>query len=75
MPHQANPTNGLAAALPTTEVPNSEPAYLAKVKTAAPEPIVAKGTYTVSVGGGQPGAGAPGVTGTFRIEGDLTLPE
>jgi hypothetical protein len=32
----------LAAALPTTEVPNSEPAYLAKVKTAAPVPIVAK---------------------------------
>ena len=29
---------------PTTEVPTSEPAYLAKVKTAAPEPIVSKAT-------------------------------
>src|SRR5262245_1433835 len=27
---------------PTAEVPTSEPAYLAKVKTAAPEPIVSK---------------------------------
>jgi hypothetical protein len=29
---------------PTTEVPTSEPAYLAKVKTAAPEHIVSKAT-------------------------------
>jgi len=29
---------------PTDEVPTSEPAYLAKVKTAAPEPIVSKAT-------------------------------
>jgi hypothetical protein len=29
---------------PTAEVPTSEPAYLAKVKTAAPEPIVRKAT-------------------------------
>ena len=29
---------------PTAEVPTSEPAYLAKVKTAAPEPIVGKAT-------------------------------
>jgi hypothetical protein len=29
---------------PTAEVPTSEPAYLAKVKTAAPEPIVSKAT-------------------------------
>jgi hypothetical protein len=32
---------GSAWAFPTTEVPTSEPAYLAKVKTAAPEQIVA----------------------------------
>src|SRR4030095_6084850 len=29
---------------PTAEVPTSEPAYLAKVKTAAPEPIMSKAT-------------------------------
>jgi hypothetical protein len=29
---------------PTVEVPTSEPAYVAKVKTAAPEPIVSKAT-------------------------------
>ena len=33
---------GAALAFPTEEVPTSEPAYLAKVKTAAPEQIVAK---------------------------------
>ena len=32
---------GSAWAFPTTEVPTSEPAYLAKTKTAAPEQIVA----------------------------------
>jgi len=32
----------LAVAFPTTEVPTSEPAYLAKVKTAAPEQIGTK---------------------------------
>jgi len=32
----------LAVALPTTEIPTSEPAYIAKVKTAAPEQIVSK---------------------------------
>jgi beta-glucosidase len=39
------------------------------------EPIVAEGKYTVSVGGGQPNAGAPAVTGTFSVKGRLTLPE
>ena len=33
---------GAALAFPTEEVPTSEPAYLAKVKTAAPEQIVAE---------------------------------
>jgi len=35
---------GPAGAFPTEEVPASEPAYLDKVKTAAPEQIVAKAT-------------------------------
>jgi beta-glucosidase len=39
------------------------------------EPIVAEGQYGVSVGGGQPDAGAPVVKGTFNITGTLTLPE
>jgi beta-glucosidase len=43
--------------------------------TEAGEPIVAKGTYTVSVGGGQPGAVTGNVTGNFRVEGTVTLPE
>jgi beta-glucosidase len=43
--------------------------------TEAGEPIVAEGAYTVSVGGGQPNTGAQTVTGTFRVNGTLTLPE
>jgi beta-glucosidase len=38
-------------------------------------PIVAAGSYTVSIGGGQPGAGAPGVSGSIKIDGQLALPE
>jgi hypothetical protein len=38
---------------PTAEVPTSEPAYLAKVKTAAPEPIVSKATI-IMMQEGQP---------------------
>jgi beta-glucosidase len=45
------------------------------IVTEAGEPIVAEGTYTVSVGGGQPNAGAPATTGTFNVVGSLTLPE
>jgi beta-glucosidase len=37
--------------------------------------IVAQGEYTVSVGGGQPGTGAPSVSGNFRIDGQIMLPE
>ncbi|HET9108625.1 MAG TPA: glycoside hydrolase family 3 C-terminal domain-containing protein, partial [Steroidobacteraceae bacterium] len=37
--------------------------------------IVAQGTYTVSVGGGQPGTGAPSVSGAFRVEGQIELPQ
>jgi len=43
--------------------------------TAAGQPIIANGDYTVSVGGGQPDTGAPGVTGHFRIDGQIDLPE
>jgi hypothetical protein len=38
---------GAALAFPTEEVPTSEPAYLAKVKTAAPENIVAKASIVM----------------------------
>jgi beta-glucosidase len=39
------------------------------------EPVVSEGTYTVSIGGGQPNAGAPTVSTTFNIKGKLLLPE
>jgi beta-glucosidase len=45
------------------------------VVTEAGEPIIAEGTYTVSIGGGQPNTGAPAVTGTFQVTGTKTLPE
>jgi beta-glucosidase len=32
-------------------------------------PIIAEGDYTLSIGGGQPNTGAPGVTGHFHIDG------
>ena len=38
-------------------------------------PIVAHGDYTISIGGGQPDTGAPGVTGHFHIDGQYDLPE
>jgi hypothetical protein len=43
---------GLAVALPTEEVPTSEPAYLAKVRTAAPEQIVAKAAIVMKAADG-----------------------
>ena len=43
--------------------------------TAAGEPVVAEGAYSISVGGGQPDTGAPGVTGSVKIKGTLSLPE
>jgi beta-glucosidase len=36
--------------------------------------VVRTGSYGISVGGGQPGTGAPVVTGTFEIKGERTLP-
>jgi beta-glucosidase len=38
-------------------------------------PIIAGGDYTLSIGGGQPDSGAPGVTGHLRVEGQIDLPE
>jgi len=43
--------------------------------TEAGDIIVAQGKYTVSVGGGQPGTGAPSVSGNFDINGQIMLPE
>jgi beta-glucosidase len=43
--------------------------------TEAGDPIIAEGKYTLSVGGGQPLTGAQVVTGTFRVNGQLALPE
>jgi beta-glucosidase len=37
--------------------------------------IVAAGKYTVSVGGGQPDTGAPSVSGTLQVNGQIQLPE
>jgi beta-glucosidase len=45
------------------------------IVTDAGEPIVAEGQYKISVGGGQPGTGAPAAAGTFSIKGKTTLPE
>jgi beta-glucosidase len=43
--------------------------------TDAGDTIIAAGEYKISVGGGQPDTGAPAVTGTFRVNGQLMLPE
>jgi beta-glucosidase len=43
--------------------------------TQAGDRIIAQGAYTVSVGGGQPGTGAPSVSGTFQVKGQIRLPE
>ncbi|HEV2270473.1 MAG TPA: glycoside hydrolase family 3 C-terminal domain-containing protein [Steroidobacteraceae bacterium] len=37
--------------------------------------IIAQGTYTISIGGGQPGTGAPSVFGELRVNGQVMLPE
>jgi beta-glucosidase len=37
--------------------------------------IVPQGKFSVSIGGGQPNSGAPTVTGTFHMNGIVTLPE
>ena len=38
-------------------------------------PIIAQGDYAISIGGGQPDTGAPGVSGHFHIEGQYALPQ
>jgi beta-glucosidase len=38
-------------------------------------PIVAKGQYTVSIGGGQPGSGLAALTKAFTVGDTMTLPE
>src|ERR1019366_8586459 len=43
--------------------------------TDAGDIIVAQGEYTVSVGGGQPATDAPTVSGNFKIEDQIMLPE
>lgn len=39
------------------------------------QPIIAKGDYTVSIGGGQPDTGAPVVAGHFNIDSQIALSE
>ena len=43
--------------------------------TEAGDIIVAQGKYTISLGGGQPGTGAPSAGGNFEIKGQIMLPE
>ena len=43
--------------------------------TEAGNPIIAAGEYTISIGGGQPDTGASSVSGHFKIESQLALPE
>jgi len=43
--------------------------------TEAGEPIIAEGKYSVSIGGGQPNTGVPGVAGSFQVNGVKKLPE
>jgi len=43
--------------------------------TAIGQPIIAPGEYKVRVGGGQPDTDAPGVSGSFRVSGQIDLPE
>jgi beta-glucosidase len=43
--------------------------------TAAGDPVIAEGEYTISVGGGQPHTDAQVLTKTFRVKGTVKLPE
>jgi beta-glucosidase len=43
--------------------------------TEAGDIIVAQGKYSISIGGGQPGTGAPSVSGNFEVNGQISLPE
>ena len=39
------------------------------------KPIIAPGDYAISIGAGQPDTGAPGVSGSFHIDGQMDLAE
>jgi beta-glucosidase len=43
--------------------------------TEAGDRVVAAGRYTISIGEGQPGTGAPIAVGHFTVEGNTSLPE
>jgi beta-glucosidase len=43
--------------------------------TEAGDIVVPEGEFQLSIGGGQPGTGAPDVAGTFRVSGSVKLPE
>lgn len=43
--------------------------------TASGDPIVAEGDYTVSIGGGQTGTGAPSISSKLHINARYALPE
>jgi beta-glucosidase len=43
--------------------------------TEAGDPMISQGSYTLTIGGGQPDTGAPGVNSAFQINGDKPLPE
>ena len=43
--------------------------------TPAGDPMIAQGKYTLTIGGGQPDTGAPGVNTAFQINGSKPLPE
>jgi beta-glucosidase len=45
------------------------------IVTEAGDRIVPAGKYALSIGGGQPGSGLPGVAGTFSVRGHANLPE
>jgi hypothetical protein len=54
---------GAVFAFPTDEVPTSEPAYLAKVKTAAPDQIIANATIVMIMQDGKPKSLQTGTNG------------
>ena len=43
--------------------------------SAAGEPIIAEGKYSVSIGGGEPNTSAPAMAETFEVKGTKSLPE
>jgi beta-glucosidase len=51
-----------------------QPRELSSVSEAG-DHVIRTGNYQISIGGGQPGFGAPGVRGTFAITGEQKLPE